>query len=97
VSEETTIDANEGWQIRLAARLRLWRAVELISTIDVNEGDTIWLAYVLENNPGVGAEIHSPSRLPREYGGQECILRRSGLLRRSGYEGYSCEGWIHSP
>ena len=41
VTDTTAIDANPGWQ-----------TVQLTSPVDVNEGDTIWLAWVFETNPG---------------------------------------------
>jgi RHS repeat-associated protein len=48
--QKTTVNQHQG-------RLRL------VSPVDVNEGDTIWLAYVFENNPGVHYKYTSGAQL----------------------------------
>jgi len=67
VTEETQIHFLKGWQ-----------TVKLTTAVDVNEGDTIWLAWVFENNPGIRCESGTPGRansgqtwaggMPSEFG-----------------------------
>ncbi len=52
VTASTTINSNAGWQ-----------TVELTSTVDVNEGDKIWLAWLLEDNPGVHCQQGTPGQV----------------------------------
>jgi RHS repeat-associated protein len=52
VTEETAVDANKGWQ-----------KVELISPIEVDEGENIWLTFVFENNPGSHYKYTSGTQL----------------------------------
>jgi len=51
VTESTPINGSAGWQ-----------TVELTSPVDVQEGQTIWLAWVFESNPGIRFEPGSPGR-----------------------------------
>jgi len=51
VTEETEIHSYEGWQ-----------TVILTTPVDVNEGQTIWLAWVFESNPGIRYESGTPGR-----------------------------------
>ncbi len=47
----TTINSSEGWQ-----------TVSLESPVFVNSGQTVWLSWVFENNPGVRYSIGKPGR-----------------------------------
>jgi len=51
VTQSTSINGSAGWQ-----------TVELTSPVDVEEDQTIWLAWVFESNPGIRFETGSPGR-----------------------------------
>ncbi len=67
LTEETPIHSYQGWQ-----------TVKLITPVDVNEGDSIWLAWVFESNPGIRYKWGIPGRadsgqtwadgMPSEFG-----------------------------
>jgi hypothetical protein len=47
---ETTVNSSDGWQ-----------TINLTSPVSVRDGQTIWLAWVYENNPGIAYETNSAS------------------------------------
>ena len=51
VTDSTVIHATEGWQ-----------TVDLPSPVSVSGGQTIWLAWVFENNPGIRFTAGTPGR-----------------------------------
>jgi hypothetical protein len=51
ITPSTAINASEGWQ-----------AVSLSSPVSVTLGQTVWLAWVFENNPGIRYTTGTPSR-----------------------------------
>lgn len=57
---QVSINANEGWQ-----------TIDLSSPIQVKGGETIWLAWVFQNNPGLRYDIGTPGRAnsPEEWTG----------------------------
>jgi len=44
-----------------------WQTIELTKPILVEEGQTIWLAWVFENNPGIRRTSGSPSNAVSSY------------------------------
>ena len=67
ITAETSISGSEGWQ-----------TITLITPVDVDFGEKIWLAWLYENNPGIRWRSGSPSRadsgegwaggMPTEFG-----------------------------
>ncbi len=51
VTASTAINAGAGWQ-----------TIDLISPVNVSSGQTIWLAWVFENNPGIRYTTGTPGR-----------------------------------
>jgi len=51
VTDSTAINGSAGWQ-----------TVDLLSPMDVSAGQTIWLAWVFESNPGIRWQSGSPGR-----------------------------------
>ena len=51
VTDSTAINGSAGWQ-----------TVDLLSPVGVSAGQTIWLAWVFENNPGIRWQPGSPGR-----------------------------------
>ena len=51
VTQATTINSTAGWQ-----------TVSLMSPVAVNAGQTVWLSWVFENNPGIRYTTGTPSR-----------------------------------
>ena len=47
---ETTVNSSDGWQ-----------TINLTSPLSIRDGQTIWLAWVYENNPGIAFETNSSS------------------------------------
>ena len=40
-----------------------WQTIDLASSVDVSAGDTIWLAWVYESNPGISYQTGTPGRV----------------------------------
>jgi len=51
VTDSTAINGSAGWQ-----------TVDLLSPVGVSAGQTIWLAWVFESNPGIRWDYGSPGR-----------------------------------
>jgi len=51
VTSTTTVSGSSGWQ-----------TVDLVSPVDVTAGQTVWLAWVFESNPGIRYEAGTPGR-----------------------------------
>jgi parallel beta-helix repeat protein len=51
VTPSTSINSNEGWQ-----------TVLLESPVSVNKGQSVWLSWVFQNNPGIRYSIGKPGR-----------------------------------
>ena len=52
VTPSTTVNASTGWQ-----------TINLTNSVSVSAGDTIWLAWVYESNPGISYQTGSPGRV----------------------------------
>jgi parallel beta-helix repeat protein len=67
VTPSTVVNANEGWQ-----------TISLSSPVVVNPGQTVWLSWVFQNNPGIRYSAGTPARaqsdnlwstgMPSDYG-----------------------------
>ncbi len=67
ITDSTAIDSSAGWQ-----------TIKLIEPVIINSGETVWLAWVFENNPGIRYSVggslraHSPdtwsSGMPNTFG-----------------------------
>ncbi len=51
VTSSTGVKSTEGWQ-----------TISLQNTVSVNSGETVWLSWVFEDNPGIRYTIGSPGR-----------------------------------
>ncbi|MBK6283688.1 MAG: hypothetical protein IPF54_14480 [Draconibacterium sp.] len=51
VTSSTTVNVNEGWQ-----------TIELVSPLSVSSGQTVWLAFVFENNIGIKYQTATSGR-----------------------------------
>jgi uncharacterized protein YjdB len=69
-SADTTINSSAGWQ-----------TIDLLNPVTAGAGETIWLAWVFESNPGIRYESGSPGRaqssetwsggMPSDFGGSD--------------------------
>ncbi|MHC4560980.1 MAG: S8 family serine peptidase [Planctomycetota bacterium] len=57
VTPSTPVNSSAGWQ-----------TVELTSPVEANAGETVWLAWVYENNPGIRYDIGTPGRVDAGVG-----------------------------
>ena len=57
LTPETTVNSSDGWQ-----------TINLADPVSIQGGQTIWLAWVYEQNPGIAFEVGTPGRYSA-YGG----------------------------
>jgi hypothetical protein len=72
VTTSTTLNTTEGWQ-----------TVPLISTVLVNPGQTVWLSWVFQTNPGIRYSVGTPARA------QSNNLWSSGMPSDFGNSGFA--------
>ncbi len=91
VTESTSINGSAGWQ-----------TVELTSPVDVAEGQTIWLAWVFSNNPGIRYTTGSPGRAASGVGWSGGMPGSFGSSTTSSYiysiyANYTSTGLVGNP
>jgi len=79
-----------------------WQTVELTSPVDVAEGQTIWLAWVFSNNPGIRYTTGSPGRAASGVGWSGGMPGSFGSSTTSSYiysiyANYTSTGLIGNP
>lgn len=57
LTPETNVSSSDGWQ-----------TIDLASPVTVQGGQTIWLAWVYQNNPGIAHESGTPGRVYSDIG-----------------------------
>ncbi|MEZ5104292.1 MAG: LamG-like jellyroll fold domain-containing protein [Draconibacterium sp.] len=75
VSRSTPVNANEGWQ-----------TVELSTPICVTAGQTVWLAWIFQNNPGVRYSIGAPGRASSQNTWQTEMPENFGISNTKDYK-----------
>jgi hypothetical protein len=71
----TAINASEGWQ-----------TVDLSVPVTVNAGETVWLAWVFENNPGIRYQAGTPGRASSGTGWSGGLPSDFGSSTQANYE-----------
>jgi hypothetical protein len=77
VTPETNVNSSDGWQ-----------TISLTSPVSVRGGQTVWLAWVYENNPGIATGFGSPSANSSNSGWEEGMPEQFGSINRA-YNIYS--------
>jgi hypothetical protein len=72
VTPETNANSSDGWQ-----------TISLASPVSVQGGQTIWLAWVYENNPGIATRFGSPSASTSNSGWEEGMPEQFGSINRA--------------
>jgi len=74
LTPETTVNSSDGWQ-----------TVNLASPASIRGGQTIWLAWVYENNPGIAFEEGTPGRVSSSAGWGAGIPEQFVVSGRASY------------
>ncbi|MEZ5104291.1 MAG: T9SS type A sorting domain-containing protein [Draconibacterium sp.] len=74
-TQSTTISAIEGWQ-----------TIELSTPVNVNAGQTVWLAWIFQSNPGVRYTTGSPGRASSQNTWSSGIPSDFGLSNIANYK-----------
>jgi len=75
VTANSTVNGAEGWQ-----------TIDLINPVNVNSGQTVWLAWVFENNPGIRYEAGTPARAQSDQTWSGGMPASFGSASMAGYK-----------
>jgi hypothetical protein len=75
VTSSTTINSTQGWQ-----------TISLTNPVQVVSGQTVWLSWVFQNNPGIRYTVGSPGRVQSEATWSSGMPSNFGISTNTNYE-----------